>query len=248
MLNFVICDDNKSVLDRLAKMLESIFIEHNYDAEIKLKTTESDELVKYIKENSVDVVILDINLKSNVSGLKLAEDLRKLNHHFYLIFTTGHLEYALVAYRVKTFDYIPKPVTVERLESTVERIFDDVTNSTNKVKFIRVGNTKIVLKVSDILYIKKDGMKLIYHTITSNYEIYSSFIRIENSLPKSFVRCHKSYIINIDNIQNILANKNIVIFTNDETCAIGPKYKSKLLEVLNNYGTHTKHMEFISNA
>ena len=247
MLNFVICDDNKSVLDRLAKMLESIFMEHNYDAEIKFKTTESDKLKDYIRNNNVDVVILDINLNSDVSGLKLAEELRKWNKHFYLIFTTGHLEYALLAYRVKTFDYIPKPVTMERLESTVSRIFEDVTNSTNKQRFIRVGNSKIVIKVSDIIYIKKDGMKLIYHTITSDYEVYSSFIRIESTLPKNFIRCHKSYIVNLDNIKNIIANKNIIVFTNDETCSIGPKYKSKLLEVLNN-GNYAKHLEFISNA
>lgn len=248
MLNFVICDDNKNVLNRLAKMLESIFIEYNYDAEIKLQTTNPVELKNYIRNNIVDVVILDINLKSNVSGIKIAEELREMNKQFYLIFTTGHLEYALLAYQVKTFDYIPKPVTTERLETTVRRLFEDVSTSANKLRFIRVGTSKVVIKVSDVLYIKKDGVKVIYHTLTSDYESYSSFHKIESDLPKNFIRCHKSYIVNVENIKNIIIAKNTIIFANDETCSIGPKYKSKLMEVLNNYGNHTKHLELTTNT
>ncbi len=248
MLNFVICDDNKTILERLSKMLESIFMEQNYDAEITLKCTEPQELVNYIKENSVDVVILDINLKSNVSGLQIAEELRKFNKNFYLIFTTGHLEYALLAYQVKTFDYIPKPVTMERLENTVRRVFEDVSTNTSQTRFIRIPNKKIVIKISEVLYLKKDGMKIIYHTITANYEAYSSFSKIELTLPNNFVRCHKSYVVNVNHVKNILENKNLIVLTNDETCLIGPKYKSKLMEVLNNDRNHKQYLECFNHA
>lgn len=92
------------------------------------------------------------------------------------------------------------------------------------------------------LYLKKDGMKIIYHTITANYEAYSSFSKIELSLPNNFVRCHKSYVVNVNHVKNILENKNLIVLTNNETCLIGPKYKSKLMEVLNNDRNHKQYL------
>lgn len=56
---------------------------------------------------------------------------------------------------------------MERLENTVRRVFEDVSTNTSQTRFIRIPNKKIVIKVSDILYLKKDGMKIIYHTITA---------------------------------------------------------------------------------
>ena len=53
--------------------------------------------------NKVDVIMLDINLKSDKTGLHLAEAIRKINKDSYIIFTTGHLEYAMIAYKFKTF-------------------------------------------------------------------------------------------------------------------------------------------------
>ena len=115
MLNFVICDDNINLLDRLEKMLETIFSKNNYNASVVFKSDNADDILNYIDNNIADVLMLDINLKSNRSGLELAEEIRKRKKNPYIIFTTGHLEYAMVAYRYKTFDYLPKPIVYDRL-------------------------------------------------------------------------------------------------------------------------------------
>ena len=78
-------------------------------------------------------------------------------------------------------------------------------------------------------------MKLIFHTSARDYEIYSSFSKIKDSLPDNFVRCHKSFIANIDNITKVEPVNNIVHF-NNSSCDIGPKYKNDVLEVIKNYG------------
>ena len=72
MLNFVICDDNLNILNKLSQILESIFIKHNYDAKIGLKTDNIQKLLEYVNENKTDVLFLDINLKSNTNGLDIA--------------------------------------------------------------------------------------------------------------------------------------------------------------------------------
>ena len=242
MLHFVLCDDNIHLLDRLANSLEGIFLKNDILAEISFKSPNADEVIQYVDSNSVDVLMLDINLKSSVSGCDIADIVRKKNKDVYIIFLTGHLEYALVAYKYNTFDYLAKPVCDERLEETVLRLVEDRKNLATK--FIKINN-HTVIKQSDIDYIKKDGMKLIFCTSTRNYEIYSSFAKIQSCLPGNFVRCHKSYIVNINNITNFISTDNMVSFKHNFSCSIGAKYKNKLLEVLKN-GNTTNNLDCVN--
>lgn len=244
MLNFVLCEDNLTIMNKLESMLNTLFLKHDYEAKITFKSDNAEDILTYTKENKVHVLILDINLQSKISGIELAEFVRKNDKSVYIIFTTGHLEYALVAYKVKTFDYIPKPFTIERIEETLERLFNDI--STSPSKYLKLNN-KNIIKEDDIQYIKKDGMKLIVHTDSKEYEAYTSFNKIESCLSENFVRCHKSYIANIGNIKNIEPNSNTIKFINNE-CYIGPKYKNNFMEVLNNYGIFSNNLDNVNNA
>ena len=169
-------------------------MKYNYDACIGFKSDDFDEIVEYVGDNKTDVLILDINLKNGKNGLILLKSLEEKIKMLYLIFTTGHLEYAMMAYKFKTFDYIAKPLTPERLEETIVRLFDDINGLPKK--YIKIDNKNTVIDVSEINYVKRDGMKLIFHTPDRDYEIYSSFNKIEPSLPNYFIRCHKSFIVN----------------------------------------------------
>lgn len=235
MLNFVVCDDNTVILNKISKMLESIFIKHSLDANIVLKSNSANDVISFIKSNKVDVLLLDINLKGQISGLNIAEELRKTNKSAYIIFTTGHLEYVMLAYKFKTFDYLAKPITIEKLEETILRLFNDIENSSYK-KYIKIGNNQTIICENDIEYIKRDGMKIVFHTNKKDYETYSSFKKIQLNLPQNFVRCHKSFIVNINKISNIETSSNTISFENNSHCLIGPKYKNNFMEVLNNYG------------
>lgn len=245
MLNFVICDDNPAVLNRLSKMLESIFIKNNIDAEIGLKASIASDVINYLESNKVDVLILDINLKSETTGCDIADMVRKKNKDVYIIFTTGHLEYALIAYKYKTFDYLPKPIVDERLEETILRLMDDMKSTPSK--FIRLNNNRTIINQDEVNYIKKDGMKLVFCTNNRTYETYSSFNKIQGCLPGNFVRCHKSFIVNVKNISDINSNNNTILFSPNESCSIGGKYKNEIMEVLKN-GNSTNNMECIDNG
>ena len=240
MLNFVICDDNPSVLDRLSTLLESIFIRHKIDAQISLKAYAAQDVLNYVNNNKVDVLFLDINLKSKISGCDIANSIRKKNKDVYIIFITGHLEYALLAYKFKTFDYLPKPATDERIEQTVLRLIEDINY--NPSKFITINNNKTLINENEVNYIKKDGMKLVFCTDNRTYETYSSFNKIKNCLPENFVRCHKSYIVNVKRIADIYPKKNTILFSHNDYCLIGAKYKNEILEVLKN-GDFTSNLD-----
>lgn len=235
MLNFVLCDDNKSVLSKLSSMLDSIFIDNHFDGCVSYTATNADDFFNYVNNNHVDVLLLDINLKENMSGLHLAKKIRENDKNVYIIFTTAHLEYMLLAYQFKTFDFIPKPITKQRLESTVTRLFDDIQSGSKK--FLKLSTKNTIIDKDDIKFIKRDGMKLIFFTDNRTYEAYSSFNKITKQLSNNFVRCHKSYIANINQISDVQANTNTILFkgSTKEKCYIDYKYKNYFMEVLNHY-------------
>ena len=234
MLNFVICDDNLNILDRLKKMLDTIFCKNDFEAQVAFSSDNTEEVLNYISSNKVDVAMLDINLKSNKTGIELAKEIRKINKNIYIIFTTGHLEYAMIAYKVKTFDYIAKPINYDRLEETIIRLFEDVTSVPKR--YLKIDNKNTLIDESEVQYIKRDGMKLVFHTNSRDYDTYSSFNKFQDKLPENYIRCHKSYIANINQIKDVEPVSGTITFKNGDTCDIGPKYKSDLMEVLNNYG------------
>ena len=234
MVNFALCDDNVNILDRLEKMLENIFTKNNFDAHVTFKSTNSTDMIDFISKNKVDVVLLDINLKSNKSGLELAKAIRNMHRNTYIIFTTGHLEYAMVAYKFRTFDYLAKPITYDRLEDTIIRLFEDI--NTAPKRYIKIDNKNTLVDAAEVIYIKRDGMKLVFHTANRDYETYSSFNKFQDKLPKNYMRCHKSYVANISQIRDVKPVSGVITFNDGSTCDIGPKYKSELLEVLRIYG------------
>ena len=209
MLNFVLCDDNQNILNKLNKMIESILIKNKLSGQVAYSTTNPDNFIKYIEYNSFDVVFLDIDLKNNLS---------------YIIFSTAHLEYLMLAFKYKTFDFLAKPITYERLEETLLRLYDDISAENNI--FFKVNNKNGYINSNDIFFIEKQGKKAIVKTSNGDFSITSSFSNILNRLPNNFIRCHKSYIVNLDQISNIQAN-NEICFKNSgiSQCQIGPKYE-----------------------
>ncbi len=234
MLNFVLCDDNINSLNRFSKILDLVFVNNNLDGHISLATSDANEVLNFIKINDVDVVILDIDLKSKMSGIELAQKIRNINKKIYIIFATAHLEYLILAYKCKTFDYLTKPISLDSLQSTILRLFDDVYSDKSNTSFIKIGNKNTIINSKSVCYIEKDNMKLIFKSNSMDYCIYSSFNKIQSTLPSNFVRCHKSYIVNIHNIESI--QDTTIHFDKTDTlkCYIGHAYKKKFLEVFNN--------------
>ena len=239
MLNFIICDDENHMLNRLSALFEKAFIKNDFEAKIVLKTSNYNELLSYMSSNIVNVVVLDIEFKnSNMNGLNIAEEIRKFNKDCYIIFITSHFEYLVQAYDYKTFAYLFKTsLSVDTLSDTLSRLFDDI--SSNSKRFLKVDSKGTFIDLNDIQFIEKNGMKLIYHTSHQNFETYNSFSKIENNLPENFVRCHKSFIVNVINIANISLPNNTITFKNGNICYIGPKYKNYFMEVIN-YDTVSK--------
>lgn len=123
MLRIAAVDDEYHVLERFERMLTG-----EADIELCGLFETGDALLKYLENDSLDAVFLDIEMPG-LSGLELAEHIMDLNVDTQIIFLTAYNQYAIEAFEVHALDYILKPLTEERLKKTLVRLQKATHNS-----------------------------------------------------------------------------------------------------------------------
>lgn len=232
MLKIAICDDNLSMRTKFADMLYKLLEKNHIDGEIKFATDNPDDFYNYIVSNPVDVVLLDVDLRSEMTGIDLAKKIRGFNTSLKIIFITAHIEYMMLSFKVNTFDYLVKPVSPEKLEECLIRLTQfTYTDNDNFIK-IKSGPITHMVNKNDIIYIEKSHPKSNIYTNNEVIESNYTLEEFQNILPKNFLRCHKSYVVNIKKISEINTIKNEITFYNLSTCCLGRKYKKQLLDNL----------------
>lgn len=161
-----------------------------------------------------DVVFVDIDLNGQ-SGLECAKVLTELNPKLKVIFATAHSEYMANAFEIYAFDYLVKPFDVERVVKTLSRIKGETVVNGNEdyVMQSEQYSDKLMIKgkdqvafvdKKDIIFIERSENATRIVTRDENYKTSVSLGGIEEKLnPSEFMRCHKSYIVNISMISKI---------------------------------------------
>lgn len=166
-----------------------------------------------------DVVFMDIDLKGE-SGLECARVLTELDPKLKIIFATAHSEYMVNAFEIYAFDYLVKPFNMERVVKTLDRLRSSIMQE-NSVKdsvpdrvvkperyknklFIKGKEQAFLLDMEEIILVERlEGYTSIV-TAKERYRTSISLSDIEEKLNTGeFMRCHKSYIINISKIVRI---------------------------------------------
>ena len=230
MLSFAICDDNESIRTKFVSMLKEIFEKNDIDASVVLQTENPQEFYNYLNENHIDVALLDIDLRAALNGLDLAKKIRDINKSINIIFITAHIEYALLAFKVKTFDYLIKPVSFQKLEECILRLTQFTCSDTENFMKIKSGSSTYLIKKSDIIYIEKVSAKSYVYANNQIIETYYTLEEFEKILPNNFHRSHKSYVVNVNKISKIDFFKNEIIFNNSFKCYVGRKYKKSIMD------------------
>ena len=232
MLKFAICDDSNSARNKTIEMLYRILEKNNYNGDVVFSTDNRNSFLDYITKNPCDVAILDVDLKSDINGLELAKKIREINTSLKIIFLTAHLEYMMLSFKVHTFDYLVKPITLEKLEECIFRLTQFTYIDDDSYIKIRSGPVTHMINKHEIIYIEKDNAKINIYTNNEIIETYSTLEDFLNTLPSYFVRCHKSYIVNIKKIIQVNTITNEVLLANSYKCFVGRKFKSDLMNIL----------------
>ena len=158
-----------------------------------------------------DVAFVDIDLNGE-SGLECAKVLTELNPKLKVIFATAHSEYMANAFEVYAFDYLVKPFNVERVVKTLSKIKGGADEEAAVIqsekysgKLMIKGKEQIVfIDKKDILFIERSENATSIVTSDGTYKTSAALSAIEEKLDAAeFMRCHKSYIINVSKISKI---------------------------------------------
>ncbi|MEG1009303.1 MAG: LytTR family DNA-binding domain-containing protein [Clostridia bacterium] len=216
MYNIAICDDNKESCYFIAKSIESSIINNKFDAEITLITNEQNKIYEKILKDEIDILFLDIDFKDiGKNGIEFAEDLRKINKKFYLIFCSAHSKYIPISFHGKTFDFITKPLYKDVIENVIIRLKEDLEE--NNIEYLHISKGRTI-KCNSILCIEKAINKCDIYTTYEKISTTATINNILTKLPKNFVKCHRSYIINTDKIETYDKSKNMILLENNKKC------------------------------
>ncbi|HOV27593.1 MAG TPA: LytTR family DNA-binding domain-containing protein [Pseudobacteroides sp.] len=241
MLRIFVCEDNKEQRERFAKIIQDITMIENLDMELTLTTAKPDDILNYLSENDVSgLYFLDIDLKSSMNGIELAAKIREYDPRGFIVFVTTHSEmsYLTFIYKVEAMDYIIK----DNYSNIKDRIHQCIINAHKKYSakatelqkiFTMKADDKIInVEYSKILFFETSPTihKVIVHTLDRQIEFYAKLKDIEAKLDSRFYRCHKSFIVNKDNIREIDLNKRCLHMINGQTCLVSTRMLKGLVD------------------
>lgn len=206
-MRIAICDNEITFLSELKALIYKSY--SNIDKLIISEFTSGEEFLKEFSPMKFDVIILDIEM-NELSGLKVAEKIRRVDNSVIIAFMTSHQEFALNGYEVKAFRYLlkgqPEPMYIKQLSS----IFDEY-HQTHLTFSIRMQNTVFSISVIDIFYFEIFNRTVILHARDKEYKFTGKLSDIENDERLvNFVKPHKSYYVNLAHIDNIEATSLIM--------------------------------------
>lgn len=234
MLKVFICEDNKEQRERFSKIVQDVLLIENYDIELGLVTSDPNELINYIDNNDLSgLYFLDIDLKSEINGIELATKIRKYDPRGFIVFITTHAEmsYLTFIYKVEAMDYIIKD-NYNNIRERIQQCIADAhtkysAKSTELQKIFTIkSDDKIVnIEYRKILFFETSPTihKVIVHAVDRQIEFYAKMKEIEEKLDDRFYRCHKSFIVNKDNIKEIDVNNRCIYMINGEQCLISTR-------------------------
>lgn len=186
MIRTIIIDDEKMAVTELSFALESI-------PEVKVVGEYTDPLraLRDMRTLEIDLVMLDIEMPE-INGFMLAEEILLLYPDIYIVFVTAYDEYAIKAFETNAIDYVLKPVSIERLKKSVNKVVN-FRNKDNRLKdsisilnkqinesickiIVWENESIILLRPEEILYFTSEGKDIIVVGEKNNIRLNTHYI------------------------------------------------------------------------
>jgi two-component system LytT family response regulator len=196
-VKILVVDDEELARTRLTRMLGTL----EYKDITQAQNTQ--EALNMCKQEKFELAFLDINMPGS-SGLELGYELKYLSPDIKIIFQTAYEEHALKAFDIGAIAYLVKPFSVEQLKQALERI-NKLYEADKELRILsKSGDNYLLLKPEEIHYVKADLSEVMIRT-AKGFSYYSQKISdlYERLEPFGFVRIHRSYLININEIKEI---------------------------------------------
>ncbi len=204
MLYIAICDDDKEILKNLKEQVDAFLKENNRLADITTYTN-SEILFYDIQENKYfDLILSDIEMPG-MDGMELAKYIRSHLSQAFIIFITSHLKYAIDAYELSIFRYIPKNMIAERLKPALQDVLAMI--DLQATSFYKIETPSRVEKIpyKNILYIQREGKNaVIVKNDGETSKVRTSLSQVFDELEQEdFIYIERGTIVNLMHVASV---------------------------------------------
>lgn len=244
-MTVLIADDEQPARKKIIS-----FLNHEKEIEQILEAGNGLEAIDKIRNEKPDIVFLDIQMPGK-DGFGVIEEIGAENMPP-VVFVTAYDQYAIDAFDVNAVDYLLKPYDQERFKMSYNRVLDEVKLKKNKSDELRliltelkkekkhldrilinVGAKYFFVPLKEIFYFSSAEKYAQIHSIKGKYLLRETMTHLEESLnPEMFVRIHRSFIVNVEQIQEMQPWSHgdyIVILKNGEKLQMSRRFKDRLM-------------------
>lgn len=208
-MKIAICDDNIIELQNSRGVVEDFVNSTQYTQPISIHTfiNANDLLFHIEKYGGFDVLLLDI-LMPGMNGIELATEIRYKNGECKIIFLTSSPEFAVSSYKVDAYYYLLKPLIAGELMNVLQKIACQMKEEMSTSIVIKSNGKLTRIQIHTIRFVESIRHTMHFHLndneVLTCYGTLSEFSDILLS-EKCFIRCHKSFIINVNYVKSISA-------------------------------------------
>lgn len=238
MIRIAICDDEQDAVvlheEMVRKSLQTCGIGY------KITTyTQSSNLLYDITDDGFfyDLILLDIEMPG-VTGMEISEKIKPFLPNVKIIFVTSHLEYAIDAFELSIFRYVPKDNLDNRLVAAVTDAAKLIELEAGKEYAIQTSSRMEKIPYKDIYYIQRDGKNASIVSSTGISKVRKSLQQVYDELnTPEFIFIDRGYIVNIIQIMKI--SHGMAVLKNGEQLSISRSHLQEVKQQINRFwGAH----------
>jgi two-component system, LytTR family, response regulator AlgR len=202
MLNILIVDDEPLARTRLRTLLGDCTAPK---ASVGAEAQNAAEALAWLEKTPFDAVLLDIHMPGR-DGLALASAIKTMQHPPAIVFVTAYAEHALKAFDLNATDYLTKPVRLERLQNSLQKIElhrqsiraleeKNISEKTNEMLIIQERGTTERIPINQVLYFKAELKYISVRTALKTHILEGSLSELEARYPAHFLRVHRNALV-----------------------------------------------------
>ena len=224
-MRIAVCDDELTERNNTKKQLETAY--RSLDLLVDVYSS-GDDLLRVYEENKYQLIFLDIEMPK-MDGITLAKKIRESDKKVAICFLTSHVEYALKGYEANALRYLTKPVQAKQLSEIITYLIEQDARE-KKIMLKYLDDVELV-SVNEILYFEAQNQNIRIITAKREYSRRYNIKDYEKELREySFVRCHRSFLVNMAHVTRI--SKNEILLDNNESIPLSRTKEKTVKEAL----------------
>lgn len=205
MIKVAVCDDELSILSELSVLINKYRVEHNQEITYTLFQSPLELLAEVENGMCWDVLFLDI-LMPGENGIDVAKEIRQHDTNVKIIFLTSSSEFAVQSYMVNAYFYQLKPIWEESFFHLMDSVVLECEKNEQAYLILKCKNGVTRINLEKLKYCEVIGRTLMFHM--EDGQVFERVGSLEELFEKlrpypCFLRPHRSFLINMDFVQNI---------------------------------------------